>query len=252
MIEKIESERSNSQRLLPLHQALYLWRTPIGTYGYGDAALRIKLKPDAHFVPVVIGGPSTDFSAIKGDPRSCENLDKVFGRIERAVYVVRLADYFDQWNMDRAPYHEYILCSDEAIASWSYDTPEFLEEMSRERDWIRDHQTNYRRVPLHDAFASHVSLPDYVSAIFVLYVDYDAPQRNRPSWLDDTSYPENFDGHLWSARELENRFERLGTSLQRSDGIIHFAKDVRAERKRHFETRWPGYFNARESITSAE
>jgi hypothetical protein len=111
--------------LFPVVGNLFLWRTPLGSYGYGETVIRFKLKPNMNFVPLFIK-PHHD------EDRFCKNIKKKYGKkIETTVFVARLS-----WNPG---YYEYILCSDGPISSLSYGTPELLAEVLQEKTWIEEH-----------------------------------------------------------------------------------------------------------------
>ncbi len=98
------------------YSGVYLWRTPLGTFGYGDTLLRFKLKSNVKFAEVDRGS------------RDC-NLQKF---VDETVYVIHLRDSVAL---------DYLICSPKVIASWSFGRPEILEEMTAELEWTTEHDT---------------------------------------------------------------------------------------------------------------
>jgi hypothetical protein len=88
---------------------LYTWRTPLGTFGYGDIQIRIKLKEDVKFRWVKVG------------EQFCPKDDQ-----ENTVYVH--AYPFGAFILNAV---DYILCSKGPVESWSAGTKgAYLESMN--------------------------------------------------------------------------------------------------------------------------
>lgn len=116
------AKRSTPKDVLPVPH-LYTWRTPLGTFGYGDVAIRIKLKAD------------TQFALIGEFDRDCDRLPNP----ENTVYVAYLKGMFPEKGSTDAS--EYLICSSNVIESWSYGTEDLLKEMQREATWAEAHET---------------------------------------------------------------------------------------------------------------
>jgi len=117
------SEMNLTGRFLPFKDTLWLWRTPIGSFGYGDYVIRIKLKPHVKFY----WNQSWDKTG------GCKYLTPA----ERKNTVI--FGYYGGKN-----YNEYTICSDQVVESWSYGTPEIKTEMKNELQWIQDHSGDLR------------------------------------------------------------------------------------------------------------
>lgn len=123
-IEQTLTQRRENQ-LYPVSGNLYLWRTPLMSYGYGETVLRFKLRSQVKFHPLIMKPGNNS-------QRFCSELRRQHGRkVDETVYVA-----WFQWNPG---YHEYILCSDGPVASISYGTSELLQEVMREKEWVETH-----------------------------------------------------------------------------------------------------------------
>jgi len=99
-----------------LSRRRYAWPSPFATRrglalrGYGDALIRVVLKPGAHLVRF---DPSTPFRIVDTDGNRVDVLDpnKV-----GAVFHVRYA------KTATAPFREFVLCNEDQIESWSVGT----------------------------------------------------------------------------------------------------------------------------------
>ena len=128
LIKKI-ARQVGPHSILQLPSALYNWRTPMGSFAYGQDALRIKLKRDVDFVLLE---KIPDFQdKYRGD---CDWLAKRFNT-ERSVFVGRLPQY--------GRYSEYILCSSGPVHSWSHGSTLFQEEIKREVSWMDGHPDDF-------------------------------------------------------------------------------------------------------------
>ena len=95
----------------------YLWSTPLGTFGYGDSLVRVKLQPNVVF------------RGIRKNQRDCS----LYSAEENAatIYVPLHTP------QDQGVYiSEYFICSELVIESWSVDAPQSWEEALREFAWI--------------------------------------------------------------------------------------------------------------------
>jgi hypothetical protein len=111
------SNDSSKEHLLP-QKATYTWKTPIGSFGYGDSLLRIKLRKGVRFKQI----PHLN--------RNCSELQKQYD-LSQTVFVIKLFD----------SYSEFLICGDASIHSWSFGTKEILEEVDKELKWIKRHSS---------------------------------------------------------------------------------------------------------------
>jgi hypothetical protein len=115
--ERLRSGSSWPRQPSPRFVGRYFWKTPMGTFGYGDSVLRIKLKPHVKF------------QGISRTERQCERFsDEV---VKSTVFVPLHVP------SDNGVYlSEYLLCSEGPVDSWSINAPETLEEGLRELAWV--------------------------------------------------------------------------------------------------------------------
>jgi hypothetical protein len=180
---------------------MYLWRTPLGTYGYNTASVRVKLKKGVHF------------AYLHQNQRKCPIDPK---QDSNTVYVSYLG------SLGLRGWSEYILCSGGPVESWSTATPEGLKEMAAEEKWIHSHHNG----------------------------DFDTPLHIAPGAADNCATCPLFhysvpDAHTdWSANRLSKDFDNIKKELEKDkDGEIFYAPGVPQDRRRHFSTHLPSYFN---------
>lgn len=115
MGEKVVPWYEVNQREHPelLSSGFFFWRTPLGTYGYGDMSIRIKLKKGVHFRD-------------SGKNWGCADLTG-----EMVGNTVNVKTFM---------WPDYVICSFDTVESWSYGRPEHLEEMEQELRWIDQHK----------------------------------------------------------------------------------------------------------------
>jgi hypothetical protein len=94
---------------------LYLFRTPVGTVGYGDAVVEIKPRPDINW-------------KFLSHRRHCVGAEEE----KNTVYVI----YNEDWD-GPVYWTEYIICSPEVIKTWSFGTPEIKERMQLEYEFVK-------------------------------------------------------------------------------------------------------------------
>jgi hypothetical protein len=116
---------SKPGKVLDVSRMIFTWRTPMGSFAYGNDAIRIKLKPDVKWVTIQL--PE---GTIANTPRDCSKLKKTYD-IETTVFAFELP-----W---MSGYSEYVLCSEGPVHSWSYGTSEFLNEIVAEKKWRETH-----------------------------------------------------------------------------------------------------------------
>lgn len=117
-VKKLARE-STPDNILPVPY-LYTWRTPVGSFAYGDTLVRIRLWPDTRFVYV------------NDNERDCTYLNNVYGK-GKIVYASHLSA-FPRWS-------EYLICSSAPVMSLSFNQPEAREEVEREIQWIQENKT---------------------------------------------------------------------------------------------------------------
>lgn len=192
---------SSPNRVLDLNGfALYTWRTPIGSFGYARESLRMKLKPGVKFAWIADGD------------RDCGALGRKFN-VRNTVFATSLG------NRIRG-YSEYFLCDAGPVESWSYDTPQHLEEMQREEDWMKTHPNDY------DGLL------------------YDNDSQSRCPWtygqFDQGSGSSTID---WSLGTLNQDMRQIQVRISGGAGRVYFAKGTVPSLWNHFSTNKPGYFN---------
>lgn len=204
-LSRVEETIKNKKEseLFPVRGNLYLWRTPLGSYGYGETVIRFKLKPNVSFVPLIISARNI------GD-KYCNNIIKKYGeQINTTVFVA---------NLTFSPgYHEFILCSDGAIDSLSYGTPEIEKEVLKEKEWIESHD-----VKDFDLLFKKMPVPWFSKKETLIY-----DQAN------------------WSKTALMEKLKFLNELS--SDNVrgnkIYFSSDS-SSRDEHYHTSSPNYFNS--------
>lgn len=109
-------------------QYLYAFRSPIGTFAYGNESIRIKLKKETSFILLK-----------KNEYRNCDSLTSKHGK--QSIFVRLL-------NSSNAS--EYLVCSLEPIESISSGWSENLNEIEKEFKYIQNHKNE--DFPLWDSF----------------------------------------------------------------------------------------------------
>lgn len=100
---------------------LYAWRTPLGTFGYGDVQIRMKLRADVEFIE------------IDETMRFCESLTRTYSK--KAVFV-------SIFNVGYGYVTDYLLCSGDPIESWSAHASGAFDEAERELTYLETHYKN--------------------------------------------------------------------------------------------------------------
>jgi hypothetical protein len=128
VVELRNAAMKNPRNIFPVPY-MYMWRTPMGTFGYNTDLIRVKLKKGVRF------------AYLHSAQRQCPINP---AQDQNTVYVSYLGhtNHLPGWT-------EYILCSGGPVASWSHDTPEGLSEMLAEEKWVsthgpRDYDSIYR------------------------------------------------------------------------------------------------------------
>ncbi len=124
----------NDSTLLPIPVGqLFTWRTPIGSYTYGEVSIRIKLRDGVKFIYQDQNTRGCASAVAKNGPN--------------IVLAVSLSSI--------VRYSEYILCSDAPVHSWSYGTEEHLQEMEKEIQYIEAHKPGEFDL-FHDDSGMHI------------------------------------------------------------------------------------------------
>lgn len=92
----------------------FMFRSPLGSAMYGSFSYRVKLRPDVEY----------KLEPWTPDHAKCRHPD---AEKRRTLYVSQDA---------ASGFSEYVICSPDIVASWSFGTLEHLEEMRAERELI--------------------------------------------------------------------------------------------------------------------
>lgn len=123
-IAKIAEAQANGIGPVAQHpvKKMFFSKTPLSSHPYGQLAVRVKLKKDVKFI--FAEGSQAIFPN-----RDCEYYKNRYpADYDKMVLVAYLSSY---------KFQEYILCSDGLIESWSYGTPEQLQEMEKELAYFK-------------------------------------------------------------------------------------------------------------------
>lgn len=110
----------------------YTWKTPVGSFGYGDTLVRYKLKT----------GVMTKL--ITSKERNCLLLKNKYN-FDFTIFVIKLAP---------RGYSEFLVCGSGPFHSWSTGTAEILREIKRELKWMKWHSSSN-----YDMFFRHTKYP---------------------------------------------------------------------------------------------
>ncbi len=94
---------------------IYFFRTPVGTLGYGNAVLEVKLNPNVQW----------KFSTSR---YFCDGKNPAE---KNSIWAI----YRKEWD-GVVDWTEYIVCSPEVFQSWSFGTPEIKERMKLEYEHV--------------------------------------------------------------------------------------------------------------------
>ncbi len=209
--------QATAENILPV-QRMFLWRTPLGSFGYGIAPLRIKLKPTTRFVDIPLSLRTQAFHSIGwyGEEARLKTCEFWKTRLSASGQVVFVSVQGDRTQSDTRRAHEYILCDSEAVESWSVVSPEILQEIQWELDQILGRTTE-------------TSLKGF---------QFDVLSRQLQEPWNYT-----FDSMNWSVSYLIQALNWMHQSLREGKhGIIHYAKDIPPSRERHFSVSRPNYY----------
>jgi hypothetical protein len=178
---------------------LFTWRTPLGTFGYGDTQIRVKLKT------------GIKFRWISKFNRDCS----LYSQDEKDSTV------FVATNMVHPGASEYILCSVAVAHSWSTNTLGAYLEAKNELDFLTSRDLSTQSYDAYDFKPNRKRLPDsyYLNPYF--------PDVNDPhtDWR-----VKSFTQRFLAMRARE--FPKMGKtfysshSLQKSDEVVHFSSNT--------------------------
>ncbi len=191
--------------------AIYAWRTPLSTFGYGEKQIRIKLKPNVQFKWI------TNSLEYVGIAPKCPVVSE--GAV---VYVRTLGN--KKLNYVAS---EYILCSLEAIESWSTNTEIAFKEAKREFDYIKNNSGTSPQK--YDAYGFGFHRKGRFEYRF----------ESNPfffGWLDEETD--------WELSTLERRFDNLDPNKNDKSELVYTSNGIasRSEVLFHFSTNIKSYF----------
>jgi hypothetical protein len=198
------ARESSSRNILPIEEELFFWRTPAGTFAYGDMAMRVKLKPNAKFVLI---------DRVQRD-KGCDYLTQSFQK--DAIFV----HYFFKTKGS-----EYILCSDKSVDSWSYGTQTHLDEIKTEVAFIDCQNGNWDNV---DRYWSNKK----DSGRFGFTVD-----TLFPFPLSVLNY-----ASPWTNSTLIEHINNIEKIIEKSEGYIFESEDAKKNKRDHFHTETGQYY----------
>lgn len=211
--DKFEKRLFDPNHFLEVHKTkgLYAWRTPMGTYGYGDTPVRMKLKPNVKFVLL-------NDSMRK---RSCSSFSQ--SEKETTVYI----SYLREVNAA-----EYLLCSDGPVESWSLGIPEVVTEVKREKSYIERTLgvQNTHKALYHDDIDTFIKYKKGVSR-GLLY----GHQYNYLGFQVDKETN-------WRKSHFRDLLRYLEADQQRRRNFIKYAPGVKPDRSRHLKSKYFSYY----------
>lgn len=182
----------------------YTWRTPLGSFGYGNIQLRYKLKK------------GVTFKLIDESKRNCrlytssEKSNTIFvAWLHRPEHIINAVDY--------------IICSPEVIESWSEGTYGAYYETAKERDFI-ENQNIYNR----DRLAS--------------YDGYSAFDEDGKRFPEHRYGHNDYFATVADPRTNWNDYNRRVRGLLHKQAQIYYADGVPKDPHNHFKTKVDSYF----------
>jgi hypothetical protein len=221
---------TTSENDLLFLERIFLWRTPMGSYGYGDAPIRIKLKKTVNFVELPYYHRQNALNAIGWygkDARieTCNYWKKTLNAPDESIYVVTFGD---KENWDSRGVHEYIMCDSSSIESWSVVSPEVLQEMQWEIDQVRD--THQKQADGFDLLIQNAGDP--------------FNQRTQDADFSITHYQQSVE---WMWKHLQkNKYTKI---YARNEEDANREKHFSVTNPTYFLRREPGYLSEGETIT---
>lgn len=199
----LAQEARENRSFFKLEAPLFTWRTPIGTFGYAaphGVSIRIKLRSGVKF----------NYSANGVD---CDDSHQM-----NSVNVSYVSD---------GSYSEYVICSSDVIASWSFGMSEHFQEMIREKNWIQSHL-----VGEYDQF---VRVKDLSWLNELLDSGYKIEQSNLFfNFAIDVQRNESID---WTKAGLDKKLSNTQQLLDKNEGEIFYGPGIEHNRVDHFQTK---------------
>lgn len=189
----------------PITDYLYTWRSPIGTIGYGDTQIRMKVAP------------GVIFKVIDDESRDCAHLLRTNPE-EKTIFVAFIKSRKGKTLTD------FLICSMSAIESWSAHTEESYSEAIREADYIWEH---YFDVPQsYDSYLTYISRLNYNR-----YID-----KSREKYPFSGTLIAD-DGTDWSKKTILKRIQGLKIRKNPAQGKV-FGRNT----QNHFKTNVKLYY----------
>jgi hypothetical protein len=192
---------------IPNKKFIYTWRTPLGSFGYGDILIRIKLKKDVRFKWIR-----------QNAPFACPQIDQ-----EDTVYV-----HTFEFGFFLVTGVEYILCSKGPVQSWSVGQKGSQMEAQNELQFLQENLFNFPQP--FDSYA----LGFRRSRLLPREVFYDS----NPFFITwDTNL-----GTDWKMSTLHNRINSIYQIQNSSNSFLSCHENQSCSLKKHFQTLLPSYF----------
>lgn len=213
--QESDQEYLNSFSTSPLNSGeyLYTWRTPMGTFGYGDTQVRMKLKGDV------------EFKLIDMDERDCRRFPQE--EKDNTIYVIIVHDYGS----------EYLLCSKNVLESWSRDTYGAQVESIKELLYIEAnaHPTDQT----YDIYLTNNRRRRSFTIGIDSFIERNELQRYFPSLVVDTPASQ------WTTESLQRNLDNF-QSKNSGDQTIYYNEGFEGG---HYESSVPSPFRlSREEI----
>lgn len=179
-----------------LDRPMFFWRTPAGSFGYGDYCLRAKLRDDVTFVELPMFTPTGE------SPRDIRLLRSRYD-VTRTVFVTGLSSM---------GYREFIVADPAVFHSISFGTPEYTAELKAE--------------------AKQISQATSRDEYDLIIKTADSKRVFDPQGLRQGI---EWDHVTWSLAGLEQRVRRHETALPEAlNNVLRFAPGVEPDRSAHF------------------
>lgn len=138
--------------VMPAYGKRFLFRTPIGTFQYGNFSLRLKLKPNVQFKIISDRTQFRDCNVPEAEKRN-------------TVFIWAQKDYQYRPQM----WTEYMVCSNDVIESISAGLSEHQSEIQSEVDYVKSLLQSGKSHNDHDAFENPQGGPHYSTNCFLGY-----------------------------------------------------------------------------------
>ena len=226
-------------------KVLYFWRTPAAIHAYNNYFIRVKLKPKTKFILI-------------GDIHYPCELPKFKGKLKDSLFVRFYR------NLKGHEISEFMLCSSGPVESWSYGMRESYNELNREINWILGKDTTswepfvktrklYLNYFKNKKVAKRNLVPEEFREAMNLAQLFKATKTNQKmakkmglEKLTQYKPATQFLGYHIDKPEpdwsLGNLYIKL-VNLYRMSGGVYYSKGTPRDVKRHFQTRYPNFFN---------